>query len=159
MPASPDQINLVDYTLSNGTVVTAAEQWANLDAFISDDSYLKDKRCDYAEKNGARAPFTSIFDFAIRQDFGVRTGGNIHKLQLSLDIFNFANLLNSDWGVLYSIPGDFQNYDWYQFEGYEADGTTPRFTYRDSDIGKEAFDILDRASRWRMRLGVRYIFN
>ena len=159
VPASPDQINLVDYTLSNGTVVTAAEQWANLDAFISDDSYLKDKRGDYAEKNGARAPFTSIFDFAIRQDFGVRTGGNIHKLQLSLDIFNFANLLNSDWGVLYSIPGDFQNYDWYQFEGYEADGTTPKFTYRDSDIGKEAFDILDRASRWRMRLGVRYIFN
>ena len=159
VPASADQINLVDYTLSNGTVVTAAQQWANLDAFIKDDSYLKDKRGDYAEKNGARAPFTGIFDFAIRQDFGINAGGNTHKLQLSLDIFNFANLLNSDWGVIYGIPGDFQNYDWYQFEGYEADGTTPRFTYRDSDTGKDAFDILDRSSRWRMRLGVRYIFN
>lgn len=159
VPASPDQINLVDYTLSSGAVVTAAEQWANLNALIEDDPSLKDSRGGYAEKNGARAPFTSVFDLAIRQDLGAVLGGNAHRLQLSLDIFNFANLLNNKWGVAYSIPGDFNNYFLYQFEGYEADGTTPKFTYRDSDLGNDRFDILGTASRWRMRFGVRYLFN
>ncbi len=159
IPANQSDINLIDYT-SGGTTVTAAEQWANLDAFIEDDNYLSDNRGGYAEKNGATAPFTGIFDFAIRQDFGIKVGGNSHKLQLSLDVFNFANLINSDWGVVYNVPGDFNNYFLYQFEGYEADGTTPQFTYRGgTDLGKESFDIAGTASRWRMRLGLRYIFN
>ncbi len=160
VPASPDQINLVDYTLSDGTVVTAAEQWENLNAFIENDRGLKNSRGEYAGKNGSYAPFTSIFDFAIRQDLGANLGGGVHRLQLSLDIFNLANMLNKDWGVVYSIPGDFNNYDFLQFEGYEADTTTPKFTYRrGSAVGKDSFDIAGTASRWRMRLGVRYIFN
>lgn len=159
VPAAQNQINLVDYTLSSGTVVTAAEQWNNLNALIENDSKLNDRRGDYAEKNGNRAPFTSIFDFAIRQDLGTLLGGNAHRIQLSLDIFNFANLINKDWGVVYLVPGDFNNYFLYQFEGYEADGTTPKFTYRDSDLDKERFDIAGTASRWRMRFGVRYLFN
>ncbi|GJM32672.1 MAG: cell envelope biogenesis protein OmpA [Saprospiraceae bacterium] len=158
VPADQSQINLVDYT-SGGATVTAAEQWANLDAYIKDDKYLNDRRGDYAEKNGATAPFTGIFDFAIRQDFAVNAGKNTHKLQLSLDVFNFANLINSDWGVVYFVPGDFNNYDFVQFAGYAADGTTPTFNYRGGKDFKDSFDIAGTASRWRMRLGLRYIFN
>ncbi len=158
IPASANDINLIDYT-SGGQTITAAQQWSNLNAFIEDDSYLSDNRGGYAEKNGARAPFTGIFDFAVRQDFGLAVGKTVHKLQVSVDIFNFANLLNPSWGVIYSVPGDFNNYFLYQFEGYASDGTTPQFTYRDTNVGKDAFDVAGTASRWRMRLGLRYIFN
>lgn len=158
VPASQSEINLIDYT-AGGTVVTAAEQWANLNALIEEDPALRDARGGYADKNSAWAPFTNIFDFAIRQDLGVKTGKKVQKLQLSLDVFNFANLLNKDWGVIYSVPGDFNNYYLYQFERYDTDGTTPLFTYRGgSAIDKERFNISGAASRWRMRLGVRYIF-
>ncbi|HMQ49553.1 MAG TPA: TonB-dependent receptor [Saprospiraceae bacterium] len=160
IPANASDINLVDYNDSDGNTVTAAQQWNNLNAFIEDDNYLSANRGSYAEKNGGTAPFTSIFDFAIRQDFGVNAGESTHRLQLSLDIFNLANLINPDWGVVYTVPGDFNNYFLYQLEGYETDGTTPRFTYRAGDaVGKDAFNIAGTASRWRMRLGVRYIFN
>ncbi len=159
IPNSPDEINLVPYT-SGGQTISVAQQWADLNAVIEDDPALRENRGGYARKNSARAPFTSIFDLAVRQDFGIKTGNNINKLQLSLDIFNFANMLNKDWGTVYSIPGDFNNYFFYQFEGYEADGTTPRFTFRDgAETGEDRFNIAGTASRWRMRLGLRYIFN
>jgi hypothetical protein len=130
---------------------------------IESDKGLSDKRGDYVEKNGSFAPFTSVFDLVLRQDFGADLGGSVHKIQLSFDIFNFANLLNKDWGVSYSIPGtvndDFNNYQLYQFEKYDADGTTPLFTYRLNKTDKDAFNIDSVKSRWRMRLGVRYLFN
>lgn len=156
VPQTSGDINLIDY-ISGGNTVTAAEQWSNLDAFISADPSLDGARGGYAEKNGATAPFTSFLDLAIRQDIGTRVGGRDHKLQLSLDIFNFANLINSSWGSGYNVPGDFNNYFLYQFEGYATDGITPQFTYRDTDNGKDSFNRSD--SRWRMRLGVRYIFD
>lgn len=158
IPESQSDINLVDYTV-NGETVTAQEQWENLDALIEDDDYLSDNRGGYADKNGAWSPFVSMFDFAIRQDLGIRAGGQLHRLQVSLDISNVANLLNNEWGTVYQVPGDFNNYNLYQFEGYEADGTTPQFTYRDNQTGKERFDIDGFNSRWRMRVGIRYLFN
>lgn len=159
VPANASEINLVDYELSSGTVVTAAQQWENLNALIEDDPNLKNSRGGYAEKNGSWAPFTGIFDLAIRQDLGTLIGASSNRLQLSLDVFNMANLLNGKWGVSYFVPGDFNNYFLYDFEGYAADGTTPEFTYRDDEIGSDRFNISGTGSRWRMRLGVRYLFN
>ena len=95
----------------------------------------------------------------MRQDFGVKVGGKTHKLQVSWDVFNFANLLNPSWGVRYNVPGNFNNYFLYNFEGYEADGTTPKFSYLETKTGTDALNISDFSSRWRMRLGLRYIFN
>jgi hypothetical protein len=97
----------------------------------------------------------------IRQDIGADLGGDLHRLQISFDILNVANLLNKDWGAFYTTPGgDFNNFQLYQFDGYEADGTTPKFSYRLGDAtGRDAFNISGTDSRWRMRLGFRYIFN
>lgn len=164
IPASASDINLIDYT-SGGNTVTAAEQWNRLNAFIEADSYLSEHRGEYAEKNSNFSPFNSIFDFAVRQDVGLKAGDNTHKLQFSLDIFNVANLINKDWGIVYLVPGSqFNNYELYQFESYGPDATgantVPRFTYRGGTAtGKDAFTIAGTASRWRMRLGVRYFFN
>jgi len=154
VPANESEINLVD---KNG--VSAAEQWNNLNAFIENDPYLSENRGGYAEKNSNWSPYTSFLDVSLRQDFGVKVGGKTHKLQVSWDVFNFANLLNPSWGVRYNVPGNFNNYFLYTFEGYEADGTTPKFSYLEDKTGNDALNISDFSSRWRMRLGLRYIFN
>ena len=159
MPASRDEIALVDYVDGAGNTVTADQQWSNLDAFIEDDPHLSQRRGDYAEKNGRFAPWETLLDLAVRQDIGVKVGENTHKLQLSWDVFNFLNLINYDWGVRYSIPGDFNNYELLTFEGFESGTLKPTYSYRESNLGKDAFFISDFSSRWRMRLGVRYIFN
>ena len=154
IPASQSEITLVE---KNG--ITPAQQWEMLNAFIEDDPYLSQNRGAYAEKNSNWMPFTSFLDLAVRQDFGIQAGGRMHKLQLSLDVFNLLNLLNPSWGVRYSIPGDFNNFFLYTFDSYAADGTTPQFYYTEDGVGKDALNISDFSSRWRMRLGLRYIFD
>ncbi len=160
VPSDQNDINLIDLTDRDGNLILSAqEQWNNLNAFIESDAGLSSRRGQYAEKNGSRSPFSSVFDIAIRQNFGADLGGNLHKLQLSLDIFNFANILNNKWGANYFTPGDFNNYFLYDFEGYASDGTTPQFTYQGRNTGKDAFDIAPLSSRARMRIGLRYIFD
>lgn len=152
IPATAGEINLVD--IENGA--TAAQQWEALNTFIEEDDYLSENRGGYAEKNGARAPFISQFDLRLSQSFGIKSGTKTNRLEVSLDIFNFANLLNSEWGTIYSNPFDYQLIN---FEGYAADGTTPEFTFDDERLGDDRFNIFDRGSRWRGRLGIRYTFN
>lgn len=154
IPETIDDINLVE---DNG--VSPEEQWELLNAFIEDDPYLSKNRGSYAEKNSNWQPFVSFLDFSLRQDFGVKAGGKLHRMQISWDVFNLANLINPEWGVRYSIPGSNNNFFLYNFEGYEADGTTPTFSYTEEETGIDAFNISDFSSRWRMRLGLRYIFN
>jgi hypothetical protein len=104
-------------------------------------------------------PYVSFLDLALRQDVGLKMNNKVHKLQFSVDIFNLANLINPSWGTRYSVIGDFNNFDFLNFEGYEADKVTPRYTYRGtSENNVNAYNINDFSSRWRMRLGVRYIF-
>ena len=160
VPIDMNDINLVEYT-AGGQTVSVETQWNNLNAMIESDPGLRDFRGQYVEKNGSFAPFNHILDLAIRQDLGTDLGGDLHRIQISLDIFNFANLLNKDWGAYYVTPGsDFNNFQLYQLDGYEADGTTPKLSYRLGDAtGRDAFNILGTNSRWRMRLGFRYILN
>jgi len=148
--------NRGDIVLVDDGAVTADEQWELLDKFIEDDDYLSGKRGQYAEKNGSRTPFTHQFDLRIAQDIGANVGGFGNKLQVSLDIFNVGNLINNSWGVVYGNPFAYRILD---FQGYDADGTTPTFTFEEDRLGNDRFSISDRVSRWRGRIGIRYTFN
>jgi len=158
IPNNQSEINLVDYTAS-GNTVTAAEQWTKLNAFIEDSPYLSKNRGSYAEKNASFAPFVSTFDISLRQDLGIAIGGTTHRFQLSADIFNFGNMINDEWGTVYTPRGSGNNYFLYTFEGYEDNGTTPKFTFRDSDTGLDKYNIDPLLSRWRAQIGIRYLFN
>jgi hypothetical protein len=143
---------------------TSDEQWAAFSDYIARDSYLKDRRGKYAEKNEIRTPFQSIVDFRLLQDIFVETGGKRNTIQLSLDIFNFGNMLNRDWGRRYFVPnGDGTSVQLLTYEGTDVDGTTPTFSF-DPSI-KDKKDLLGKddsgliSSRWQMQLGIRYIFN
>jgi len=151
VPADAGDIVLVE---NNG--VSAEDQWDALDNFIEQDAHLSERRGQYAERNGSRTPFTHQLDLKITQDLGVSIGDTDNRLQLTLDIFNFTNMLNSEWGVIYNNPF---SYELLNFEGYDTDGTTPTFSFTNDDLGNDRFGIADRASRWRGRIGIRYIFN
>lgn len=148
IPETEFDIHLVDTD-----ELTAEEQWLLLDDFIEQDNYLRRNRGEYAEKNGARTPFESQFDFKILQNIGINALGKKQRLQLNIDIENFANLLNSNWGVVYNNPFAFQLLD---FEGY--DGTTPQFSFDEDRRGTDLFGISGFFSRWRARVGLRYFF-
>ena len=153
--------NLIYVPASKGDIVfadaeTADAQWEALNTFIDADSYLSSRRGMYAERNGARAPFSNIVDLKIAQDFFVKAGGTRHKLQLTVDIFNFGNMLNADWGRRWYVGYD--SYRLIKYKGMADDGTTPTFEFKTPKSTWSVDDSGIRSSRWMAQIGVRYSF-
>lgn len=96
-----NQINIADIVDRETGVVLVPEQAQReiLEAFIENDDYLSTRRGKYAERNGSRGPWNHIVDFKLLQDIYVKTGDKKSTFQISLDIFNFTNFINKDWGV------------------------------------------------------------
>jgi hypothetical protein len=133
--------------------VTPAQQWTQLNAFIEQDGYLRTHRGQIAERFGAPNPWYSDVDLRILQDFILDRGGARHGFQLSLDVLNVGNLLNSSWGVR---------------KVASASATSP-LTLVTFNGGKPVFNFTGPSttfiddpgllSRWRAQLGLRYLFN
>ncbi|WP_164849871.1 TonB-dependent receptor [Mucilaginibacter limnophilus] len=154
VPANRSQISLTDIT--NG--LTADQQWQKLDSYISNNSYLKDRRGKYAERNGSRLPFQQVFDVRILQDLGMNIGNTKNRLQLSFDILNFGNLLNKNWGSFNTVPN--QTFSFIKYTGLATDGKTPNFQYTEAgQTDGKIYSESDLTSRWRAQIGIRYIFN
>ena len=154
IPRSQSDIMLRDL----GTY-TAAQQWADLDKYITQDSYLNAHRGHYAERNGAELPWSANFDFKIIQDFYIKVGGHKNTLQFTLDVFNFGNYVTPQWGLNQStLRAGLINY-----VANDAATGKPVFTfpYRSgttplSETFQRSFGL---GSRWQAQFGVRYIFN
>ena len=128
-----------------------AQQRSALDAFIEQDKYLSTHRGQIAERFGAIAPWYSNIDLRILQDFGIGGGSQRHTFQLSVDMLNFANLLNSSWGVRkVADPSATSPLQFVDFDGTGA----PRFRF--TGPAKTFRDDLSLISRWRMQVGLRY---
>ena len=152
IPRNASEINLRDG--ENG--LTSAEQWAALDAFIEGNDYLRERRGQYAERNGDRGPWSHTIDLKFLQDFYINTGKNRNTLQLSLDIFNFTNLLNKDWGKRKFIPSNIGLLE------TEQAGPDPEFSFNPASFEGGIEQLDDRgiqSSRWQMQVGLRYTFN
>lgn len=169
VPRDASEINLAPYTIKTpgqpDVIVTKEEQWQRLNSFIGNDKYLSKHRGEYAERNGLRAPFSHIFDLHLAQDFFIgQKNGKKHALQISFDVFNLGNLINKDWGRMYTARTgmSYNNYGLIDFVGFEADGSTPKFNYTGpADKNKTVAPIDDRGlqtARWQSQLGVRYTF-
>lgn len=160
VPANAGEINLVDIgTFGDDDYVSASQQWQDLQGFINNDDYLRNRKGEYAERNAARAPFEHSFDLKFAQDIFTDVADRSHKLTLTLDIFNFTNLLNKDWGRQYYVGN--ASYTLVDFEGFAADGTTPQYTFEKPDDAIDIYTADDSgvsSSRWQMRFGIRYTF-
>lgn len=166
IPRDQSEIDLHSVVV-NGVTVTPAEQWTALDAYIAKDDYLNSHRGQYAERNGARMPFQSQFDVRLLQDFNLKVGSTTHKFQLSVDILNFANMLNAGWGKQWSISN--QTFSLINFGGMESSAVAPAvnysanqpwFTYTGAGQNNNGnpYFASDFLSRWRMQIGLRYSF-
>jgi hypothetical protein len=125
---------------------------AALDAYINQDDYLKGRRGQYAERYGALAPWRSRWDVKVLQDFRLKVSENkTNTIQFSLDILNFGNLLNSNWGVIQQ-PNNVQPI------GVTVDGAgVPTYSFNQNQTTTFGFDS-SLASRWQAQVGLRYIF-
>jgi hypothetical protein len=157
VPASRDQINLVDVRSPQGTVlVTAEQQWQRLNAYIEQDDYLRERRGQYVERNGALSPWYTQLDARLLQDFSLNALNKKHTFQLSFDIQNLGNLLNSDWGV----RRNFANNRLIEVAYPAATAPNPNVPTYNFTGGNQTFvNNTNLDSRWRAQVGLRYILN
>lgn len=149
IPENSGDVNLAD-----------PSQWDALNAFIEQDDYLSENRGKIAERNGLVNPWYISLDLRVLQDFTVKAFGKDNTFQLSLDVLNFPNLINSNWGVrqvasaaatspLSVVPDENGAVQ------YNAQGQ-PLVNFNGV---KETFvDDPSLFSRWQMQVGLRYFF-
>lgn len=152
IPRNQSEINFDPFTGTGGSV---AEQWAAFNAFIEQDDYLKANRGKIAERFGALNPWYSNIDLKVLHEISFMAGTQKHSFQISADILNVANLLNSEWGVR-SVASAAATSP-LELKRFDANGA-PVFNFK--GIATQTFvDDLGLSSRWQMQIGVRYLFN
>ncbi|WP_026953628.1 TonB-dependent receptor [Algoriphagus vanfongensis] len=156
LPENSAELNFVDIVSDGNVVFTAEEQRQAFDTFVSENG-LDEYRGDYLPRNGFLEPWLNRFDVRVLQDVFTNIGENKNTLQLSLDIVNFGNLLNSDWGIQNSM------------------NNAQNLLTRSGSVTTAPNVIMNRVSNqlpttpfqnasgfgttWSMQFGIRYIFN
>ncbi|GAA0889503.1 TonB-dependent receptor [Rhodanobacter soli] len=133
--------------------------------FIQSDSYLKDHQGAIAGRNRATSAWVNQVDLSFRQEVPGIFKGN--KGELRLDIYNFMNLLNNDWGQQ-SYVGFPYTRTLASYEGVDADGkyiyslpTDKNGNYQPGqkiiyDAGRNTKTNV--VSRWSAMVTLRYTF-
>jgi len=154
IPRNQNEIILLPDTLPGGAIVSPQQQWSQLNAFIGQDGYLSSHRGQIADRFGELNPWYQDVDLRVLQEFGVGAGGTRHQFEVSVDILNLGNLINSSWGVRkVASPAATSPLKLVGFDGTGA----PEFNF----VGPATTFIDDPSllSRWQIQLGIRYLLN
>lgn len=167
VPNNASEINFVDKTDKEGNVVmTAAEQADAFMEFIDGDSYLKSRKGKFTERFALLEPWLNRFDIKVMQEFFTNFGTDRrYTVQVSLDIINAGNLLNSSWGTYkrHALPNSYGNVSPLTTLGGDKPEQTPRYVLNaksvsDFKANNKWQDNPNTSSTWGMLLGVKLIF-
>lgn len=132
---------------------TAAQQdsaYADLDAFVESVSCLREQRGRIVARNSCRNPWFGTLNARVTKAFRVVAG---QSLEISADIYNLLNLINSQWG-LSRYDGLTFGTDLVALRGYDAANGRGIYEFRLPPRNQ----VDDFASRWQMEISVRYVF-
>ena len=128
--------------------------WNDWTAFVNQDDALKEYKGKIIDRNAARQPWRNRLDLRITQKI-------LGRIELTLDIINFANLLSSDMGQQEYVPNG--TVDLLYFEDFEDENdvsSKPTFIFDTEKYTKteDVYSASDFGSRWQMLLGLRVNF-
>ena len=108
--------------------------------------YIRSSLGTIASRNGGVNPFSGTFDVRLQKTF--KTYKN-QGFTLSVDAFNFANLLNKSWGVNYNLGQ--QNL----LTATGFDQAPRRYSYR---VNENVGTTNQNGTPYQIQLGARYSF-
>ena len=161
IPKDTADMNFQTFTVANGGPTFTGPPAAAFESYINQDSYLSGHRGQFAGRGAVAFPVVARLDLSVSQQVFKDLSGNRHSGEIRLDITNFGNMLNSDWGVSQSV---IQNRILTN-PGIDAQG---RPTYRLATVGSGASAKLVSktfqtnaaiADVYVMMLSFRYRFN
>lgn len=155
IPRNSNDLNFVNIVQSGNVVFTAQEQRNAFDRFVSSND-LGEYRGGYVPRNAFLSPWLNRFDVRVLQDIYTNIGARRNTLQLSLDIVNFGNLLNNEWGIQENL-----NNAQRLLSRSGAVSATPAFNMVrvSNQLPNTPFQNASGfGTTWSMQVGLRYIF-
>jgi len=164
IPKDASQITFSQFnygTTAAPNILTPQQQSDRFFQYVDQDPYLSKHKGEYAERNGALLPWRHQVDFRFAQDIFVAAGSR-NTLQFTLDVFNFGNLLNKNWGVYQIVNNASLLTPTNQASLVAGGNVTPTFrlsTDRGQPISSTYRNNVTTVSTYYMQVGVRYLFN
>jgi hypothetical protein len=128
------------------------------DALLAEEECLQEQRGQIMERNSCRRPWAGFIDVRLSQKLST-PGGDV---ELILDVFNFANLLNEEWGA--QLTRGFNTERLLEVQGRNEqnelvfDYAGPLDFDGDSPVAELPHRVDVNQSRYRINLGLRWIF-
>lgn len=146
-------INDLAYVYDPANANTPAIIKSGLESVLADQEveesakeYIRENYGQIIQRNGGRNPFYGTIDLRLAKMIRTYRG---QSLELSVDVFNFANLMNKDWGGQYRLGR--QNL----LNVKSFDQETQQYTYEvNPSVGKTQ----KSGTPFQIQLGVRYAF-
>ena len=135
-----------------------AEQRSALERFVTSTECLTRQRGRIMTRNSCRSPWTNTVNVSVRQALPAIRG---QSFSVQLDVFNFLNLLNKDWGQQPLPPLGGGSIPLLTHVGQTAgqltgpSGSQGVFTF---DPAMDKYDRRHVGSAYQMQLGMRYGF-
>jgi hypothetical protein len=113
--------------------------------FVNSNEYLSSRKGNFTERNGGRTPWSTTIDAKIVQKIG-------KGFELTADIFNLTNLLNSEWGEMYFVSNSFNSTSSVGLA--KISGETFSFT----KPTQKPYSVDQIGSKWQVQIGARFSF-
>ncbi len=126
--------------------------WDTLNAYINSERCLRDAKGHVLPRNTCRNSWASFVSARLTKYF---TTFNGQSIEITADMFNVLNFLDSNWGVPRQTSA-FEGQTLLRMTGYDLANDRPIYTL--------ALPIRDKivtagnANRWRLQLGAKYRF-
>lgn len=136
--------------------------WDKLNAFIASEPCLRNQRGRIMDRTSCRNPWQKFIDVRFAKAIAL----NGQAFQITADVFNLANLLNKDWGLVRETAA-FQQVNLLTMVSsgavqYDTRGTATQSDDRGIYTVPGTMPALRRvnvnSSRWRLQLGGKYTF-
>ena len=116
--------------------------------YIESSRYLRNRRGSFAERNAMQAPTEHTVDLHLAHGFYFGAKSR-RKIEISLDIMNFGNMLCRHWGAYYNVGG----WRMQPVNIVAVEDGAPVYRFTSAELTPD-----DLFSRWHMQLGARIVF-
>jgi len=140
-------------TSASDISLTNAADFDRLNLWLAGEQCIVDQRGALMERNSCRNPWTRFLDMRVAKridTFGAQ------GMEITWDIFNFLNLINGDWGLNRQTSSFEEATGVLNVAGWDATNNRPRYSVPSTLPSRERVQV--GSSRWRMQLGLKYVF-
>jgi hypothetical protein len=136
---------------SSSEVIITGGTWEEFNAYIESDAGLRKYRGRIVPRNASRDPWSHSMDFHFGLEIPIKTV----ETELTLDIFNLANLFDSESGLVRYTS--FNEVSPVQYGGTDDATGLPIYRLNFTDP-EDRWTMDDLRSRWQARIGLRIGF-